>query len=151
MSLKILLTNISLRGRSGTEIVTRDTAMALSRRDHSCVVYCPDPGAIAEDLRIFGIPVVEDIRLLQRPFDIIHGHHLPTTATVMARFPETPAIFVCHDFAAWHDTPPQLPAIRRFVAVDETVADRLTTDAGLPPSMTSILLNTVDLERFRPG
>ena len=149
--LRILLTNITLSERTGTEIVTRNAAMALSRRGHKCVVYCPALGEIADELRVFGIPVVEDIRLLQDSFDIIHGHHSPTTATAIARFPETPAIFVCHDFAAWYDTPPQLPAIRRFVAVDETVADRLATEAGIPAARMAILLNAVDLERFKPG
>jgi hypothetical protein len=150
-SLNILLTNIALRGRSGTEIMTRNIAMELSRRGHRCVVYCPDIGSVAKDLHAFGIPVVDDIRSLKQSFDVIHGHHLPTTATVIARFPETPAIFVCHDFTSWHDTPPQLPSIHRYVAVDETVADRLTAECGIPPSKTTILLNAVDNRRFRPG
>jgi hypothetical protein len=131
--------------------MTRNAAMELSRRGHGCVVYCPDVGSVANDLHAFGIPVVEDIRSLKQSFDIIHGHHLPTTATAIARFPETPAIFVCHDFVAWHDTAPQLPSIHRYVAVDETVADRLTAKCGIPPSRTSILLNAVDIKRFRPG
>lgn len=150
-SLTVLMTNISLGGRSGTEIQTRNIALELLRQGHRPVVYSPDLGPIATELRNASIPVVSDLNKIEQPIDIVHGNHLPTTVTAVARFPQTPAIFFCHDFVAWHDAPPLLPAIRRYVAVDETVYDRLTLESGISADKVRVLLNAVDTRRFLPG
>jgi hypothetical protein len=42
------------------------------------------------------------------------------------------------------------PAVRRYVAVDEVCIDRLVREEGIPPSRVELLLNFVDLDRFRP-
>ncbi len=149
--LTVLLTNLALSGRSGTEIQTRHIALELLRQGHRPLVYTPVLGPIATELRNASIPVVTDLNNIAQPIDIVHGHHLPTTVAAVARFPESPAIFVCHDFTAWHDSPPQLPAIRRYVAVDETVYDRLTLESGIPADKVCVLLNAVDINRFVPG
>src|SRR5436305_3319391 len=118
-SLIVLLTNITLNGRTGTEIQTRNIALTLAKRGHRPIVYSPQLGDIADELKYAGIPVLDDILLLRQPVDVIHGHHLPVTATAIAALPDTPAVFLCHDFVSWHDVPPGLPAIRRYLAVDE--------------------------------
>lgn len=146
--LTVLLTNLLLSGRSGTEIQTRNIALELLRQGHRPLVHAPALGPIATELRNASIPVVTDLNDITQPIDIVHGHHLPTTVAAVARFPETPAIFVCHDFTAWYDSPPQFPAIRRYVAVDETVYDRLTLESGIPTDKVRVLLNAVDINRF---
>jgi hypothetical protein len=148
-ALRVLLTNIILTGRTGTEIVTRDLAIGLLRRGHRPMVYAPEArGGLVDELRAASIPVVDDIAAIAVPPDIIHGHHNAPLATAIARFPDAPAIFVCNDFTAWHDAPPHLPSIRRYVAIDETNADRLTVESGIAPERVAIHLNAVDLRRF---
>ena len=149
--LRVLITNITLRGRTGTEVQTRNIALELLRQGHCPIVYSPRLGALADELRAASVPVVDDIGMIRGTVDVIHGHHTPTTATAIARFPDCPAIFVCHDFTAWHDAPPHLPAIRRTLAVDDAVADRLVAQEGLSPASIRVLLNAVDIERFAPG
>ena len=39
--------------------------------------------------------------------------------TALARFPGVPAIFVCHGFRPWQESPIRHPRIARYVAVDE--------------------------------
>jgi hypothetical protein len=148
--LTVLLTNLVLNGRSGTENVVRQLALALRALGHRPICYSPQAGPIADTLRAAAIPVVTELHDALPAVDVIHGHHLPTTVAALARWPETPAIFVCHDFVAWHDTPPQFPAVRRYVAVDETVAKRLRAE-GVAPSRLSVVLNQPDLTRFTPG
>lgn len=148
--LSILLTNLLLAGRTGTEIVTRRLAGALRDLGHHPTVYTPQPGALADELLALSGPVVSDIREVLGPVDTIHGHHLPTTVAALARWPHTPALFVCHDFVAWHDQPPMFPSIRRYIAVDDTVAGRLR-DAGVDEARLRIVLNQPDLDRFVPG
>lgn len=149
--LRVLLTNLTLASRSGTEVLTRELALALMRAGHRPMVYSPRLGPIAEELRSASIPVVDDIDLIAEPPDVIHGHHLTQTAAAAARFPRTPAIFVCHDFVAWHDAAPKLPNILAHVAISRAFRDRLTVQDGIAPERVEVILNAVDLRRFQPG
>lgn len=150
-SLSVLITNIIMCGRSGTETLTRDLALGLLRRGHRPIVYTQAEGEIAGELRRASIPVVTRIDKIGVPIDVIHGHHAPVAAVAMARFPQTPAVFLAHDFLAWHDAPPRFPSIRRYLAVDTTVAGRLTSELGFSASDVHVLLNSVDTDRFKIG
>ena len=147
-ALRVLLTNRALSDRTGTEIVIRDLALGLLRRGHHPYVYAHEIGAFAAEVRGASIPVVDEIDAIGTTPDVIHGHHNSALAAAVARFPDVSAIFVCHDFTAWHDAPPIFPSIRRYVAVDRTVADRLVIESGIPPERVAVHLNAVDLERF---
>lgn len=46
--------------------------------------------------------------------------------------------------------PPRHPRILRYVAVDDLCLERLTCEGGIPVGRVTVLLNFVDLERFRP-
>lgn len=150
-SLSVLITNLKLNGRTGSETLTREIALSLRRLGHRPIVYSPVHGAIVEELRDASIPVAEDIRDITRRVGIIHGHHNPTTATAAARFRNTPAVFLSQDFRQWHDVPPRLPNILRFLVVSEALVDRLTVECGIPPDGIERMLNPVDTARFRPG
>jgi hypothetical protein len=149
--LRVLITNILLNGRSGTEIVTRNLAFSLNQNGHRPMVYSPQTGEIAQELRSLGIPVLSSIDQIREVPDIIHGHHTIQTATAATRFPQTPAIFVCHDFVAWHDAPPKLPNILKYVAVGDTTHDRLTIENGISSADVEIIENGIDIERFKQG
>src|SRR2546423_5244678 len=110
--MRILITNIVLSGRSGTETYVRDLALELLRRQHEVAVFTPRLGPIAEELIAAGIEVAARLDNLRLRPDIIHGHHNLQTALAMLHFPDIPAIFVCHDSKAWHDSPPLLTRIR---------------------------------------
>lgn len=150
-SLRVLLTNITLAGRSGTETVLRNLALSLVKAGHRPIVYSPHLGPIADELRAASIPVTASIETLEETPDVIHGQHVIQTAVALARFPQTPAIFVCHDFIAWHDTPPRLPNLRRYVTISDGFRDRLTVEAGVAPADVSIIPNGIDTELFQPG
>ena len=49
--LTVLLTNIWLANRGGSEIVVRDFATGLLRRGHRPIVYSPELGEIAAEIR----------------------------------------------------------------------------------------------------
>jgi hypothetical protein len=148
-SLRVLLTNVILTGRTGTEIVTRDIALGLLRRGHRPAVYSPELGPLARELRSASIPVFDTIDAMAEVPDVIHGHHNAPLGVAIARFPNVPAIFVCNDFVAWHDAPPHFPSIRRYVGVDETVADRLRVESGISADRVVVYPTAVDMERFR--
>jgi len=148
--LRILLTNRVLAQRTGTELYVREVAIGLLGRGHQPVVYSPRLGDVASELRTHTIPVVDDLTKTGEPPDIIHGHHGLETLTALLAFPRVPAISVCHSWVGWADEPVLFPRIHRYLAVDDTCRDRLVSEHGLPPERVDVVLNAVDLERFRP-
>ena len=149
-ALRVLLTNCVLRGPSGTEMYLYDVAKRLLARGHRPIVYSPVLGPLAQRFSMATISVVSDLTLLSDKPDVIHGQHSLETVQALLHFPATPAIYVCHDWNWVHDTPPKLPRVRRFIAVDETVRDRLMIQEGIAESLIEVVYNGVDMDRFRP-
>lgn len=148
-TLRVLLTNNTLAGRAGTELYVRDVALALKERGHHPVAYSTVLGEVAQEIREAGIEVVDDLAALSYVPDVNHGHHHLETITALLHFPQTPAISYCHGVLPWEETPLKFPRILRYIAVSNCCRDRLLDD-GIPPSRIKVLLNFVDLNRFRP-
>lgn len=149
-SLIILITNVWLVGRGGSETVVRDLALGFQRRGHRPIVYSPVLGEPAEELRSRGIPVVDDLRKVAEPPDIIHGQHFVQTAEAIIRFPEAAAVSMCHASTFWVERPPVFPQIQRYIAVDEACRDRLIHAEGIDPNRVELMFNTVNLSRVPP-
>lgn len=147
--LRVLITNRSLSTRTGTELYVRDLAIALARRGHQPVVYTPHPGDVAREIRAETIPVTDDLRAIAEPPDVIHGHHGLETLAALLAFPGVPAVAVCHSWIGWADAPLSFPRVLRHVAVDDTCRDRLRFEHGIPDERIHVVLNAVDLDRFR--
>lgn len=146
--LRVLLTNHTLAARAGSELYVRDLALALLERGHSPVAYSPHIGEVGLELRRATIPVVDDLRNLAAPPDIIHGQHHTETMTALLHFPGVPAVFFCHGWAPPEEAPPLFPRILRYVAVDDTCRDRIVCEHGIAEERVRVILNFVDLERF---
>ncbi len=147
--LRVLITNHAMGQRAGTELYVRDLALGLLDRGHTPVVYTTDVGEAARELRRSTVPVIDDLELLSSPPDLIHGQHHVETMTALLHFAHVPAVFFCHGWVPWEETPPRFPRILRHVAVDDTCRDRLLWEHGLSESRVRVILNFVDLERFR--
>lgn len=150
MALRVLITNLKLDRRTGTELYVRDLALELLRRGHSPIVYTPRPGEISDQLRQASVPIAERLQQIATPPDIVHGHHSLETAAALLHFPHTPGVFVCHDCSAWHDTPPKLPHVYRYLAVDHVCRERLVHAEGIAAENVEVIYNAVDLDRFPP-
>jgi glycosyltransferase involved in cell wall biosynthesis len=145
--LSILMTNICLTRRSGTEIATRDLAIALRRLGHRVAIYSPTLGPFALDVMARGIPVTNRIDAIGFTPDIIHGHHNVAMAPALIRFPETPGIFVCHDSSSPLDEPLLLGRIGAYVAVDVACVERMVVD-GVDEAAITVIPNGVDLDTY---
>lgn len=131
--MNILITNRVLAGRSGTEVVVRDLSFGLRQRGHTPLVYSPVLGSMAEEIRAHGIAVYDNLRDIALTPDVIHGHHHPQTLASLLRFPNTPAVFVCHDAVSWHDDPLIFPRVLGYVAVDYRSKGRLGKKRRVSP------------------
>jgi hypothetical protein len=148
--LRVLITNNTLDQRAGSELYVRDVATALLEQGHQPIAYSTRLGEVADELRRLTVPVVEDLRALGNPPDLIHGQHHVETMTALLHFPGVPAVFFCHGWLPWEEMPPRFPRILRYVAVDELCRQRLVCEHGIAPGRVRLLLNFVDLKRFQP-
>lgn len=146
--LRVLLTNVWMDRPGGTETVIRDVALGLLRRGHRPTVYTPHLGAPARAIHNHGVAVTDDLATITEPPDVIHGQHFIQTAEALLHFPLTPAIQYCHAWQHSQEAPARFPQIHRYLAVDETVRDRLVQMEGIDPGRVEILLNAVDLQRI---
>jgi hypothetical protein len=147
--LTVLITNIAFAFRSGSEIVVELIARGLFRRGHRPIVFAPWlGGSLPDELRRSGIAVVDRLNQVGFAPDIIHGQHNVTTVMALAAFPQTPALFYCHDLFAAKDRAPLLPRIRRYIAVDESCQERMIRD-GVPRTKIEVVYNAVDLNQYR--
>ena len=127
----------------------RDLAFALLKLGHTPIVYSTELGKVAKEIREVTIPVVDNLATISTPPDVIHGQHYDETMTALLRFPGVPAIYVCHDWYTRFDKPPRFPRILRYVAVDQTCYDKLVYESAIATERVRLLLNFVDLERFK--
>jgi len=96
------------------------------------------------------VPVVDNLDAIASPPDLIHGQHHVETMAALLRFPNTPAVFFCHGWLPWEETPPKHPRILQYVAVDDTCRDRLLWEHAAPEQRISVILNSVETEQFLP-
>lgn len=147
--MRVLLTNIALETRGGSELYLLDTAVWLRRQGHAPVAYSARLGPMAETIRRHAVPVIDDLDRMSEPPDLIHGHHHLPTMAALARFPDVPAVYVCHGWLPWDEAPPRHPSIRRYVAVSTATEERLVTEHAIPTAVVRRLPNFVDTERFQ--
>ena len=148
--MRVLITNNTLAARAGSELYVRDVALGLLKKGHTPIAYSSELGEVAQEIRDATVPVIDSLDALSVPPDIIHGHHHLDTMTALLRFPGVPAVSFCHGWFPWEETPPRFPRILRYVAVDHLCRDRLICEQGILEDQVRIILNFVDLERFKP-
>jgi hypothetical protein len=146
---RILITNASLGAVGGTQAYVRDLASWLLDQGHSPIVYGQQLGETARQLQRRTIPVVDDLNDIGVRPDVIHGNSAAETMIALLHFPNTPATFVCHGWAGIEGAPPKFPRVLRYIAVDDTCADRLLLSEGIPIEQCVTVLNAVDVRRFR--
>jgi hypothetical protein len=130
-------------------IYVRDLALELRRQGHFPIVFSTKSGDVGNSLRRAGVVVTDSLDRIGEPPDIIHGHHRGPTMLAIQKWPSAPAIYVCHDHTSIHDRTPVHPSIRNYFGVSRICVERLVRE-GAPPHRTDLLLNFVDLDRFRP-
>jgi hypothetical protein len=146
--MRVLIAGHSLAVIGGVQVYERDLASWLLAQGHAPIVYGTELGDAARELDARTIPVTDDLRTITAPIDVIHGDSALETMEALLHFPDVPAIFVCHGWESIGRTTPHFPRILRYVAVDDTCADRLVTRAGIPPERLTVLLNGVDVDLF---
>lgn len=147
--MRVLIASHHLGAVGGVQAYERDLAFWLLDRGHTPIAYSTVLGETARQLQLRTVPVVNDLSNVAIAPDVIHGDSAIETMTALLHFPHAPAVLVCHGWTGPTASPPRFPRIRRYVAVDDTCADRLTLREGISPDKVTVLLNAVGLDRFR--
>ena len=145
--MRILITNVQLDHRTGTEIVVRDLERGLRGRGHQVCVYTPSPGIISDEITARGGTVVDAIDRVPFVPDVIHAHHNVPATEAAVRFPGTPLVFVCHSRHYWLDVAQGVPSVREYVAVDLNCHERLVAE-GVRHDSIHVIANAVDIDRL---
>lgn len=148
--MRIVLYVSQLANLTGGEVNARDWALGFKARGHKVAVYTPVPGALAASVRKAGIVVVDDPALLNDRPDILFGSGVNEIVTLIARFPEVPAIQISQQWDEWAAFPCLLPQVALYMAVDEINMEMLVNEFGVAPSKVRLMHNAVDLARIPP-
>jgi hypothetical protein len=147
-ALIVLITNNTLAEPAGTDRYVMTVARYLLENGHYPVVYSTKHGAVAEEIRSLGVPVLDSLDNLSVEPDIIHGHHHLDTACAIFRFPETPIIAFSHGVVLWEEAIfPPINRIYAYVTVSQARLKRVHTE-GVPSDKTVHLPNFVDTDEF---
>ncbi|QPC87519.1 glycosyltransferase [Mesorhizobium sp. NBSH29] len=146
--MRILITNLFVSNKSGSETVVQLLADGLRAAGHQTMLLAPTIGEMADQLRRRGHHVVDRIAEIVDKPDVIHAQHLSPALTAMARFPDVPAVYSCHSAFFEVEVPMPHPQIREWIAVDEACAER-SLSRGVPANRLSLIYNAVDLKRYQ--
>jgi hypothetical protein len=147
--MRVLIAGHWLDEIGGVQTYERDLASWLLAGGHSPVIFSAVFGKAADELNRRSIPITDDLRTITTPIDVIHGDSPLGTMAALLHFSDTPALFVCHGWGGLTRTTPHFPRILRYVAVDDTCADRLLLREGIAPEKMSVILNAVDVDTFQ--
>jgi hypothetical protein len=146
--LRILITNLFVANFTGSETVVELLADALSRAGHVPMIFAPTLGPQAERMQARGHIVVDRLAMLPQRPDVMHLQHITPALMALVAFPDVPAVFTCHSATLEIEAPRLHPQIRRYVAVDD-FCRALCVKRGIPEDRLSVILNAVDLGRFK--
>ena len=148
MPLRVLITNNRLDWLGGAESFVSDLARGLQAAGHRVLAYSSAASPRTRSLDVDPVPVAADLEHLEFRPDVIHAQHHLDAMTALAYLPGVPALYHCHG-AVWREWPPRHPRIFRYLAVSETLKERMRIESGIPGDRIDVLPNSVDLSRFR--
>jgi hypothetical protein len=126
--MKVLLTNRALSTPGGSETYLRTVARQLRLLGHDVVLYAPEQGSVADQLRHEGFTLVDTLRGLPRP-DVAHVQHATTAYRVRGHFPDLPMVFVSHSSVFDIEDVPLMASPQLVVTLNDLVGRRIKNSA----------------------
>jgi len=148
--LRIVLGNRRIAKRTGTEIVTRDFALGLSRRGHDVAVVTSERGPFAEEIERHGVPVIVNPEEMRFQPDVLHLNQASVVMPLVSRFPGVPAVLQCHGPTEALGEVIKHPAIRRRFGVSNACCRLIEQAMERAGSSDGIFGNYADLSLFSP-
>jgi glycosyltransferase involved in cell wall biosynthesis len=151
--MRILLPVVSFHYLTGSELYVYELARELIRRGHDVTVAAfRVGGALAGPAAAAGIHAYTfgDARVCGGPpFDIIHSSEPDPTAWALRTHPDTPIVCSIHSQYPC-EAPVKNPRIKHYICIRPEVQRKLIEVDQIPPALTSVIYNPVDMSRFKP-
>src|SRR5438105_1948755 len=139
--LNILIANIAMIRRTGTQMFVRDLCLGLQAAGHRPMIYSPELGEIAAEIAASGVPVVDDLSKLPAEPDIIHSNQHSEGLEAFLHFPKVWNVSVCHDATSRFNIPLLTPYMGHYVAVDDLCYERLHKTYKIPEHRIRVIYN----------
>jgi glycosyltransferase involved in cell wall biosynthesis len=136
-------------GLGGSESYTLVVAEQLQRLGHDVTILGVRPGPAAELAAGRGLKVVLSEDELPARCDLLFTQDAVTAYQLVARYPQTPLVYVAHADEYDFCTPPQLPGfVQAVVTLNDRIARHIRSLAVVPEVVR--LRQPVDVKRFYP-
>jgi glycosyltransferase involved in cell wall biosynthesis len=176
--LKVLLSCISFRNFTGSELYVFELAKSLIKLNCSVTVLSQIGGPVTDMAKKLGIKCVSFenapgfklgdgqwgmntpegfkpstpnalYRISDVDYDIIHFQHKPVAERILNMYPELPKISAIHSEVISLEDPVVDPTIKKYIAIRPEIKEHMVNNFDIPEEMIEVIYNPVDNEKFQ--
>ena len=176
--LKVLLSCISFRNFTGSELYVFELAKSLMKLNCSVTVLSQIGGPVTDMAKKLGIKCVSFenapgfklgdgqwgmntpegfkpstpnalYRVSDVDYDIIHFQHKPVAERILSMYPELPKISAIHSEVISLEDPVVDPTIKKYIAIRPEIKEHMINNFEIPEEMIEVIYNPVDNEKFQ--
>jgi glycosyltransferase involved in cell wall biosynthesis len=176
--LKVLLSCISFRNFTGSELYVFELAKSLIKLNCSVTVLSQIGGPVTDMAKKLGIKCVSFenapgfklgdgqwgmntpegfkpstpnalYRVSEVDYDIIHFQHKPVAERILNMYPELDKICSIHSEVISLEDPVVDPTIKKYIAIRPEIKEHMVNNFEIPEEMIDVIYNPVDNEKFK--
>ena len=177
--LKILLSCISFRNFTGSELYVYELAKSLIKLNCSVTILSQVGGPLTDMAKKLGIKCVSFenapgfklgdgqwgtmtpegfkpstpnmlYRMSEVDFDIIHFQHKPVAERILSMYPEIDKICSIHSEVISLEDPVKDNSIKKYIAIRPEIKEHIINNFKIPEEMIEVIYNPIDNEKFQP-
>ena len=176
--LKVLLSCISFRNFTGSELYVFELAKSLIKLNCSVTVLSQIGGPVTDMAKKLGIKCVSFenapgfklgdgqwgmntpegfktstpnalYRISDVDYDIIHFQHKPVAERILSMYPELTKISAIHSEIISLEDPVVDSTIKKYIAIRPEIKEHMVNNFDIPEEMIEVIYNPVDNEKFQ--
>jgi glycosyltransferase involved in cell wall biosynthesis len=176
--LKVLLSCISFRNFTGSELYVFELAKSLIKLNCSVTILSQIGGPVTDMANKLGIKCVSFenapgfklgdgqwgmntpegfkpstpnalYRVSDVDYDIIHFQHKPVAERILNMYPELPKISAIHSEVISLEDPVVDPTIKKYIAIRPEIKEHMVNNFDIPEEMIEVIYNPIDNEKFQ--
>jgi glycosyltransferase involved in cell wall biosynthesis len=177
--LKILLSCISFRNFTGSELYVYELAKSLIKLNCSVTILSQVGGPLTDMAKKLGIKCVSFenapgfklgdgqwgtmtpegfkpstpnmlYRMSEVDFDIIHFQHKPVAERILSMYPEIDKICSIHSEVISLEDPVKDNSIKKYIAIRPEIKEHIINNFKIPEEMIEVIYNPIYNEKFQP-
>jgi hypothetical protein len=177
--LKVLLSCISFRNFTGSELYVYELAKSLIKLNCSVTILSQVGGPLTDMAKKLGIKCfsfenapgfklgdgewgmntpegfkLSTLNMLYRmsevDFDIIHFQHKPVAERILNMYPEIDKICSIHSEVISLEDPVKDKTIKKYIAIRPEIKEHIINNFEIPEDMVEVIYNPIDNEKFQP-